>query len=189
MRYSSLLAALALGFTASAHAAYISIDDSDVNNITITAGDFENGFSVNGTPFAFGIGVSDSITLPDGGYGFEGSWIDLGASGNGATSQIYFSESSNPTSITSGVEADATSDGFNATLIGSTFGGFTGGVYFTAGGAFDQNSGTQVGGLPFLSIAFTPERTSSSVPDGGNSGLLLGLTTGLLGMVARRLRR
>lgn len=189
MRYSSLLAALALGFTASAQAAYISIDDSDVNLITITAGDFERGFSVNGIPFASGLGVSDSITLLDGGHSFEGSWIDLGLSGAGAASTIYFSESSNPTGITSGVGAYANSNGFLGTLNGSTFGGFNGGVYFIAAGAFDQNSGTQGGALPFLSIAFTPEPTTASVPDGGNSGLLLGLTTGLLGMVARRLRR
>ncbi len=183
------MAALALALTSSVHAAYISFDDSDLNTITITAGDFENGFSVNGTPFAFGIGVSDSITLLDGGYSFKGSWIDLGVSGNGSTSSILFSESGNPTGITSGVVANASSDGFYGTLNGSTFGGYSGTVYGTSAGAFDQNSGTQVGGLPFLSISFTPERTSASVPDGGNSAMLLGLTTGLLGMIARRIRR
>jgi len=188
MRYSSLLVALALGLSVSAQAAYISIDDSDLNTITITAGDFENGFSVNGTPFAFGLGVSDSITLLDGGYTFEGSWIDLGLSGDGTSSRVLFSESSNPTGITSGIIATASSDGFFGSLSGSSFGGFNGLVYFTEAGAFDQNSGTQTGGLPYLSISFTPEATGT-VPEGGSSGMLLGLTTCVLGMVARRIRR
>ncbi|MFN0126787.1 MAG: hypothetical protein ACKV19_08910 [Verrucomicrobiales bacterium] len=188
MKKLSLLAALALGVTASTQAAYIVIDDSDLNTITITAGDFENGFSVNGNPFAFGLGVSDSVTLPDGGYEFDGSWIDLGDSGAGATSDILFSESSDPTGITSGVAAVAASDGFFGSLTGSSFGGYAGFVYFNAGGAFDQNSGTQVGGLPFLSISFTPEATGT-VPDGGNSMMLLGLTTCALGLIGRLIRR
>ena len=171
-------------------AAYITVDDSDPNTITLTAGDFEGGFSVNGTFLTSGLGNSGSVTLLDGGHSFEGSWIDLGASAGGLTSNIFFSDAGNPTGITSGINANASSDGFNGSLTGSSYGGYIGTVYFTAGGAFDQNGGTQLGGLPFLSISFTPESTGvPGVPDGGNSAMLLGLATGALGLVARRVRR
>ena len=47
-RMALVIASCGLLSALPASAAYISIDDSDANTITITAGDFEQGFSVNG---------------------------------------------------------------------------------------------------------------------------------------------
>ncbi len=55
---------LAAGAMEPANAAFINIDDSDPNTITINAGDFEGGFSVNGNLLTSGLGNSGSITLP-----------------------------------------------------------------------------------------------------------------------------
>jgi hypothetical protein len=78
-RYSLLIGtamlALGLGVSERAEAAWILIDDSNVDTITISAGDFEGFFNVNGTPLPSG----QSVTLPDSTYvSFQGSWIDLG---------------------------------------------------------------------------------------------------------------
>jgi len=164
-----------------AQAAYIVIDDSDIANITITAGDFEGGFSVNGSLLTTGLGNSGSITLADGGYTIDGSWIDLG-SPTGRV-DILFALTGDPTRVTSGMEFAWTTDGFSGTLAGS-FGGFTGLPYFTTGvPTFSQEtSGTQGGAAPFLSVSFTPE---GQVPEPGTM-LLLGGALPLLYVASRR---
>ena len=175
------LLALTLAFCASrADAAYISWDDSDLNNITITAGDFEEGFYVNGILITTGLGNSGSVTLADSGNNFSGSWIDLGGS-TGVHNQILFALAADPTGVTSGAEWTASTDGFLGTISG-TFGGFTGSPYFFSSPTNLQNGQTVINSEPFLSMSFESE----AVPEPATMALLGG---GLLAAVARRRRR
>lgn len=52
---------LALGSLTSTHAAFVKVDDSDPGFLTITAGDFEGGFSVNGTLLTIGLGAASVV--------------------------------------------------------------------------------------------------------------------------------
>lgn len=146
-----------LAFSAPAQAAYIAIDDSNPTTITITAGDFEGGFSVGGNLLTTGLGNSGSITLTDGGYSISGSWIDLGQAG-GSRVDLLFALPGNPTFATSGIEFDANTDGFNATLDG-TFGGYINpSLYFSTGlPTLAQNGQTGTAVVPFLSVSFISE--------------------------------
>jgi len=185
-KLNSVLAALTLSCLAAytTQAAYITIDDSDPNNMTISAGDFEHGFYIGGNLFTTGIGSGNTQVFPDGGLSISGSWIDLGQSSGSV--KLLFADAGNPTAVTSGIELTATTDGFYGDLFGST-GGYTGVPYFTTGDpTFPQQGGTQVGGFPYLSIAFTPEH--AAVPETGSTLALLGLATTALGMMARRVR-
>lgn len=177
-----LTAAFVLGLTAQSKAAFISIDDSDLNNITITAGDFENGFYVNGNLLTTGLGGSGSITLADGGHGYSGSWIDLGLSSG--SQNLFFADTSNPTDVTSGVVLTASSNGYYGSIVGS-FGGYTGSVYFTGSPTFAQDGGTQSGGFPYLSYSFTSESVGS-VPDSAATIAMLG--GAFIGLAALRRR-
>lgn len=189
MKYSVLsklasATVLAAALAAPAQAAFITIDDSDTGFITITAGDFEGGFSVNGNLLTTGLGNSGSITLADGGYSIDGSWIDRGAAA-GQRADILFALDGNPTFSTSGVEFGATSDGNMATLTGS-FGGYIDpSLYFFTGlPTFSQDGHTEVGGIAFLSVSFTSEAAAVPVP---GSLALAGLA--LLGLPLVRRRR
>jgi hypothetical protein len=178
------LAASIAGFALSAPAlaAYISIDDSDPSTITITAGDFEGGFSVDGNLITTGLFESGSITLADGGHSIDGSWIDLGQAGN-ARIDLYFALPGNPNFTTSGIEFGTTTDGFMATLSGS-FGGYIdpSNYFSTPLPTLAQNGQTGFSGVPFLSVSFTSE----SVPE-PTTLALMGL--GLAGMVFRKKAR
>ncbi len=144
-------------FALPASAAFIAIDDSDRNNITITAGDFEEGFYVNGVLLTMGIGDSGSITLLDGGYSISGSWIDLGAA-DGTRVDLLFALATNPGFTTSGLEFGASSDGFLATL-GGSFGGYINpSLYFsTPLATLAQNGQTGYSGTGYLSVSFRSE--------------------------------
>ena len=160
-----------------ASAAYISIDDSNLSTITITAGDFEQGFSVNGNLLTSGLGNSGSLTLNDGGFNISGSWIDLGGA-SGARVDLLFALFGNPTFATSGIEFGATSDGFLGTLSGS-FGGYLDpfSYFFTGLPTLGQDGQTAYGSMAYLSVSFVSE----AVPEPGSLALaglaLAGLAT------------
>lgn len=178
-------ACLAASLVAPSQAAFITIDDSDLTRITITAGDFEGGFSVNGVLLTTGLFSSGSITLLDSGNTISGSWIDLGDTAAGARVDILFALPSDPVFATSGVEFGASTDGHMATLSG-TFGGFIDpSRYFgTLLTTFLQDGRTEFGGLPFLSVSFRSE--AAAVPTPGTLALV-GLLLAGLPLVRRRL--
>ena len=150
-----------------ASAAYINIDDSDVNTITITAGDFEQGFSVNGNLLTSGLGNSGSLTLADGGFNISGSWIDLGGS-NGARVDLLFALLGNPGFTTSGIEFGSTSDGQFGSLSGSFGGYFDPSLYFFTGlPTLEQNGQIGYSSMAFLSVSFVSE----AVPEPGSLAL------------------
>jgi hypothetical protein len=177
----STIAAVAIS-TAPAHAAFILIDDSDPFTITITAGDFEEGFSVNGGLLTTGLGNSGSVTLPDGVvHSLLGRWIDLGQTVPGG-GFIFFAVPGAPDNVTSGVGFSFDTDGAIGLLSGS-FVGFDGGVFAFASGAFPQDGRTEVSGAPFLSISFTSEAAAVPVP---TSLALFGAGLAGLGLLRRR---
>lgn len=159
------------GFTLTtpALAAFINIDDSDLSNITITAGDFESGFSVNGTQLTIGLGNSGSITLPDGGHAISGSWIDNGQA-DGDRVDLYFALPGDATFVTSGIEFGVASLQNVATLTG-TFGGYIdpSSYFFTASPTLLQNGQTGISGVDFLSVSFKSE---NAVPEPASLALL-----------------
>ncbi len=175
----ALAVAMLLTAFAPAGAAFIDIDDSDLNTITITAGDFEGGFFVGGVFLTSGAGNSASVTLPDDGYAISGQWDDLGATPPGSRVDLVYSFLGSPF-ITSGVESVATAAG---NLQGSV-GGFSGIEYFfSTASPLDQAGGlTSSGSLPSLSVSFVPE----AVPEPAAVGLTI---SGLAALAARRRRR
>lgn len=185
MRQILLAGIAALGIAATmnpAQAAFINVDDSDPNTITITAGDFEGGFSVNGSLLTSGLGNSASITLADGGYSISGTWIDLGGA-HGQRVDILFALPTDVTFSTSGIEFGATSDDGEATL-GGSFGGFVGpSLYFFTGlPTVAQDGHTEIGGIAFLSVSFKSE----AVPAPATALLLASLIPGVAAIRRRR---
>ncbi len=166
---------LLTSFLGAAHAAYISVDDSHPGEITLTAGDFEGGFFVNGSLITSGLGSSGSVTLPDEGYFIEGSWIDDGAA-DGTSVAMFFALPSDSSFATSGIEFSVTSDGRLATLTGS-FGGFVDpSLYFPSPTpTFAQDGRTENGSTSFLTVSFTSE--AAAIPEPGT--LVLIATAGL----------
>lgn len=185
LRIRRIIAALAFGTILSAgaaNAAFINIDDSDPSWITITAGDFEGGFYVNGNLLTSGLGDSGSLTLLDGGYSISGSWIDLGLSSG--TSRIEIALASSPAEVTSGIELSASTDGTFGTIDGS-FGGYIGSFYFFATQpTVAQDGSTYYAGLPFLSIEFKSE----AVPEPSTLLSLLGCALPAAVVMNRRRR-
>ena len=164
MKLCSFLAGmLALCVGSVANAAFIAIDDTDVDNITISAGDFEGGFTVNGNLLTAGLGNSATITLADSGYVFFGSWNDLSVATG--TTQLLFALPGNPTDVTSGVDLTATTDGFVGTVTGG-FGGYTGVPYFPSVDPTTLQDGHNEStvGFAFLSVSFTSEPVAA-VPE------------------------
>ena len=180
-----LALATTFGFSAPASAAFITIDDRNVNSVTISAGDFEGGFFVNGDLLTTGLGNSGSVTLADGGFTISGSWIDEGGADD-LRVDILFAFLTDIFVVISGIEFGTTTDGQMGTLSGS-FGALIDFPYFDTGLAtFDhKDPTTRFGGVPFLSVAFTPEiPVVVQVPEPGTLALL-----GVAGLAAALRRR
>lgn len=179
-------ALLALSMPASA--AFIHIDDSDLSNITITAGDFERGFSVNGTELTSGLGNSASITLADGLlHTIGGTWDDNGLADN-VRLDLLFALAGDPDFATSGIEFLATTAGGFATLSGTIGGFLDSSLYFsTTVTTLLQDGQTGGGAVPFLTVLFTSEVPPTSVPTPGTLALV-GLGGALLALRRRTQR-
>lgn len=175
---------LALGLALAvgpSQAAFITIDDSDPNTVTIIAGDFEGGFTLNGLLFTSGLGNSNSTTLADGAFhSFDARWIDRRAGGSNL--ELYFGTG---TDITSGMAATFTtapSFSGNASLVGDFY-GYDGSVIGNGVIGAPQDGSTQIAGYNGLSISFKSE----SVPEPASMALL---GAGILGLgLVRRNRR
>jgi hypothetical protein len=88
-----------------ARAAFIDINDFSVpGQITVIAGDFENGITVNGQSTS-GLGNSVTVSAADsaGPVTFSGSWINFGISTNGSFAQVSSDDELVYTVSTSGI--------------------------------------------------------------------------------------
>lgn len=74
----------------SANAAFIFFNDAGSSeNVIVSAGDFERGFSVNGSLITSGLGHHATVTEPES-FTYSGSWIDEGRSTPGTFAQVAF---------------------------------------------------------------------------------------------------
>ncbi len=172
-------------FAAPARAAFISVNDNDLANITLTAGDFEAGFYVDGVLLTSGLGDSGSVTFADGGiHAITGSWIDLGQSVSPVN--ILFALPGSPADVTSYLRFTTSTDSVVGTLAGD-FAGFAGASYFaTALPTNAQNGQIVNGAAPFLSVGFDSEAAAAPEP---TSLMLLGLALAGVGARGWRQRR
>jgi VPDSG-CTERM motif len=187
-----LAVTFALSLTVQSKAAFINIDDSDVNNITLTAGDFEGGFYVDGILLTTGVGYSGSITFSDTADGqytgfpfhsFSGRWIDLSQTG---TLPVYsadlFGAGGNTFSYFERNTQSLTSFG---NIVGY-YAAYNGTSHFSTSNPLSAQDGhTEYGGVPFLSWSFKSE-SAESVPDTSATLALLGAS--FLGLAAQRRR-
>lgn len=171
------LAAALTAASVPAQAAFITVDDSALDTITITAGDFERGLSINGVELTRGLFNSGSITLADSQeIILSGSWIDLGRSGSDFGA--YFGEGG---SIQSGVIGSASSDGLYGS-IRALLVGYAPGNDLGTTPLLRAQDGSRFGfSQPFLSATFISEVASVPAPAPLS---LIGL-----GLVALGLRR
>jgi hypothetical protein len=91
---------LALGIgTVPAWSANITITDI-TDTISITAGNFEGGFSAGGITFTQGLFSNDThdYNEADGAISFSGTWVTGGAAGSGSTT-LYLVEALDPTVV------------------------------------------------------------------------------------------
>lgn len=188
------LALAALGMTSIGQAATLNIDDSDPNTMTISWSGFDVSdfiVSIEGDPTPLNIvGASGSVVLADGAYNLDGAWSTDEANGN-ATQAVWFALLSDPTGVTSGVNASAIFLNNIATLVGTNTGGFIGSVYFSPFSPTspqDAPSETvlfSLGGTDTLTGSFTSEAVVA-VPEPATA-TLVGM--GALGLIVGAYRR
>jgi len=163
-------------FSSPASAAFITIDDRDVSNVTISAGDFENGFYLNGTLFTSGLNNSSTTTLIDGLYTFNGSWIDLGATTPDISKALPFTLPGG--GLNSGLWTYADTDGYLGSIWGSFF-SYTGADYGYVAPPTLTNGEIGDASLPYLSVVFLSESLVAPVPEPSTMLLLGGGLAGL----------
>lgn len=186
------LTTLALSLNASA--AYIVIDDSDPNTITLTAGDFDGRFYVNQTVLTKGIGNSASQTFPDGTpVAIQFYWDTHGQYVYPDWVTIVFGPVASPTSgvITSGIDITVPTD-YIPNPYYSMGGGFAGYDVSNNYGpiaqpVLEQNGQTGFSSLPYLTVSFKSE-VASSVPEPA-AATLMGAGLAVTLAYARRKRR
>ncbi len=163
------------------------------DTITVSACDFEGGFSVNGTAYgACGVGAGGSMVFPESGgpISFTGSWIDLGLSGAGSRT-IYFLIPGSTDEISDIFSYDWSTDGLLGTIIGSFTSDFGGSLGLLPAGTDPGDvfvaDGSAVGfGLAFLSGSVL-SLNAAVIPEPGTLALL---SLSLLGLaVIRRGKR
>ena len=165
-----------------ANAAFITIDDSDVDTITITAGDFEGCFFVNSVQLGgCGLYFPGSITLPDGQlHDFSGSWIDLGETPSIGLTQLWFGIGAE---ILSGIEFYASTDGYYGTTT-AVFTGFDPSRSYGLGSSVNPQDGSARDfSQPFSKNTFISE--AARIPEPGALALF-GIGLAGIGLFRRK---
>ena len=196
-QFVSALAALALCamLASSAHAAAISIADT-ADTITVSACDFEFGFSVNGIQMGpCGVGAGGSLSFPEanGPVTFNGTWTYSAPADNlNFTRTIYLVEAGAPSVISDVLTYTVQSLGLccEATISGTFTSDFENNLGLLPVGVnpadvFIENGRPVPFGAAFLSGEINSD-ADTSVPE---PGTLVLLASGLAGLGVRRYRR
>jgi hypothetical protein len=189
MRNLLLATAAALALAVSpANAAYITIDDSDPDTFTLTAGGF-NGFLVNNAIVPV-FTLASGLTFNDGQDQTYSATLLNQVVFFPINSFLRFAPATAPDEIMSYIgfvyESSFTTEGAIATISG-TFGGSGVSPYFIDTlSVLPQDGGTYVANLPGIDITFITEAADTPEPA---SLAILGLAAAALAATRRRPRR
>lgn len=140
------------------HGAMLTLDDSDVNTITITWSGFDaGGFTLDGSTFS----QAGTATLPDQTGLYLGFFNQFPQAGG--TLSVVFAPVGNPTDATSGIFMNYS--GGVAQAITGSFGGYNGTPYSqNILGTVPQDGHTESFGIPGLTGTFISE-AANAVPE------------------------